>query len=115
MDNIDIIFASTFKVAGNAIKKLCNSAQVKCYTLVDNSENDFIFDDLRPKLFICSEDYFLAFGEGLLARLSSINTIKILCSDSDHEQFDINWPKKIDTFNFVENIQDLLKEEVSDG
>lgn len=115
MDNIDIIFASKFKVAANAIKKLCNSAQISCYTLLDDSEKDYIFKDLKPKLYICTESYHNEYGTGTLSQLKEIGTIQILCSDNPCEEFDITWPKEVDTFNFVENVKELLLKEDIDG
>lgn len=115
MDNIDLIYASKFKAAANAIKRLCNSAQITCYTLLDDSENEYIFKDLKPSIFLCTEEYLNEFEESLLESVEINHAIKILCSDQEHEKFNINWPKEIDTFNFVENIKNLLISENIDG
>lgn len=115
MDNIDLIYASKFKAAASAIKKLCNSAQISCYTLLDDSENEYIFKDLKPSIFLCTEEYLEEFKKSLLHSIDTNHTIRILCSDQENENFNINWPKNIDTFNFVENIKNLLISENIDG
>lgn len=108
MDNIDLIFATKFKVAANAIKKICNSAQISCYTLIDDSEIDYIFKDLRPKIFLCATEYRDDFKQDFIGHLKLNDTIKIICSDEDDPDFDINWPREIDSFNFTDNIKNLL-------
>lgn len=111
MDKIDLIFASSFKFTCDAIKRITRASGISCYTLIDDSEMSYIFSDLEPRIFLCSQDFFKKYESQTLEALSSFSTNAILCSDDirDIDAFNKYWDTKIDTFRLEENLLKELK------
>ncbi len=111
MDKIDLIFASSYKFTCDAIKRITQASGISCYTLIDDTQMSYIFSDLSPKIFLCSQDFFKKYEVQTLEALASFSTKAILCSDDirDIDVFDEYWDTKIDTFRLEENLLKELK------
>ena len=111
MDKIDLIFASSYKFTCDAVKRITRASGITCYTLLDDSEMSYIFNDLRPRIFLCTQDFFKKYEVQTLEALNSFSTKAILCSDDirDVDVFSDYWASKIDTFRLEENLLNELK------